>query len=84
MLKVGGDNIYYVKLSVFKEVDKWYYVIPSLITLSPVAIVTTSLLRDIYPIILMELKHCFEIGWYNMYMIPITTVMSHEWQIYHT
>ena len=31
----------------------------------------------------MELKHCFEIGWYNMYMIPITTVMSHEWQIYN-
>ena len=31
----------------------------------------------------MELKHCFEIGWYNMYMIPITTVISHEWQIYN-
>ena len=31
----------------------------------------------------MELKHCFLSGWYNMYMIPITTVMSHEWRIYH-
>ena len=31
----------------------------------------------------MELKHCFEIGWYNVYMIPITTVISHEWRIYH-
>ena len=31
----------------------------------------------------MEIKHCFEIGWYNMYMIRITTVMSHAWKIYH-
>ena len=31
----------------------------------------------------MELKHCFEIGWYNVYMIFITTGMSHEWRIYN-
>ena len=46
-------------------------------------IVTTSLLWDIHHMILMELKHYFEIGWYNMYMIPIITFMSHEWRIYH-
>ena len=42
MLKVGGDKIWDVKLSVLKEVVNGAILEPSLTTFSPVEIVTTS------------------------------------------